>query len=696
MVNITGGIKTSNLSVLIIDKSDFEISTIRRWLQQVGVVKIEATNTTQRAIKLIRKEKYDIILSEYDLVGASGLELFKEIKNMGNYHPCFSVMTSSNDRQTMVELLESTPDDILIKPFSPDSFIKRVLKIIERYKHTKEIRTALNRKEYEQALSLASDNRFEPLVASNQAFSAWLERTKIEIMIKQNRMKNVEQYTDLLLNNKKYDLEWVRTYNIKALLEQKSYDMVIDRARKCLEKYPLSIKSYLFLGDAFYKKNQLKQSTKNYNRALELSKTSISAQRSISRVHHEIGDYENALTSYKRLMQLIEKSVDKCPEDFHQYANLKKESAEMIIDENIDSAIKESIAILKKGQETFPDDIVMDVLSDVMEAQELLHNGKDKDALKKMEETMREFEYVINRNGAALVNSLLTYQQLGQEEKVEQLKERLDDSKDIIDIPLTTLESRFNSFKNQDQESFEKIAELLKSARTSLINKKYDQAILKLKTAAMLAPNSLSIGFMLLEGCIGKLDGQDTVDKIFFGETFSVYKNMRHKTTTEMEERQVLIAGKKLKAIKERKAEFEKANMEKMRQEKERLRVEEEMLSKEKEEIRKQKIEKENTVRKQTILEQQEKLKQERNDDLKQSVLSSKLQNSTASISSDLLVDPVKLDLEAIESVQITRGQLSREQIMLIKKLQSEKRYVDLRKLTFQIKKNIYLKAVKE
>lgn len=697
MFKQNGGERLDNLSVLVVDKSDFEITTIRRWLQQIGIIKIESTNSHSRAIKLIKKDRYDIILCEYDLTGNSGLELFKEVKLLKNYNPCFAMMTSSNDTQTMVELLESTPDDILVKPFSPDSFLKRSRRIMKSYKETKDIRSALNVGDYEKALSIASDSYYEELAKSSQSFGAWLEKTKIEIMVKQKRLKNVEQYTDLLLKNKKYDLEWVRTYNIKALLEQKSYDLVIERAQECLKRYPLSIKSYLYLGDAFYKKNQLKQSTKNYSRALELSKTSISAQRSISRVHHEIGDYEQALASYKRLMQLIDKSIEKRPEDFHQYANLKKESAEIILDENIDAALKESIAILKKGQESFPDDIVMDVLSDIMEAQDFLHKGKQKAALRKMEETMKEFEYVINRNGAALVNSVLTFQQLGKEPEVEKLKNQIKESKAIIDIPLTTLESRFNSFKNKDKESFDKITTVIKQAKEDLKEEKYTLAIGKLKSAVELAPNSLSIGFMLLDACISNLDSQKIIEQQFFTDAFSIYKSLKDKTTTQMEEKQILTAGKKLKVIQERKIVSDKERREKIKKEKERK--EKERIEREKEKAEKQTIEKQKRERREKEL-RQKLIEEERNSELSREKALEKFDLSGSSEQleekqSEFLIKPVGLNMKEIEKVKITRENLTNDQIVLIKKLQNKKRYADLRKLTFQIKKSIYLRDVK-
>ncbi|MBM25443.1 MAG: hypothetical protein CL760_07150 [Chloroflexi bacterium] len=537
--------KTSELSVLLVDKSDFEINTTKKWLQQLGITKIESANNLQKGLKLVKRDRPDIILCEYELKNDSGLELLKEIRLMNSYTPSFSIMTSNTAQETIVELLEIVPEDIFIKPFSPDSFNKKTTEIIKRYLSTKEIRKAIDTKDFELALTLASDKKYDDLASSNTAFSSWLEKTKLEIMLSQKRFSNVVDYAELLLGNKKYDLEWLRTYQLKAHYELGSYQIVIDKGEKIVKKYPLSIKAHILMGDSYYKLKKLTLSTKSYNRALSLSKNSISAQRSVSKVHHEIGDYETSMESYKKLMTLIERSVEKKAEDYYEYANLKKENAEVKLEANLDKAISEALNILKQGQKNFPDDALFDVQKQILDTQELLTKGKKKEALIKMNTTMSEFEHLINRSGSAILNSLITFQQLGEEDKVENLKIKLENNK--VDYVKSTLDARLNSFKTQELELSEKINSLIRDYMKDFQNEQFESAAMKAQSALSLAPKSIEIVLKLLESKVKHIEKSLEMEAV--ESATKVFKEYKENKMTIIENERFKEFGKKLKDL---------------------------------------------------------------------------------------------------------------------------------------------------
>lgn len=736
-------IKMTDLSVLIVDKSDFEINTTKKWIQQIGVSKINTANTLQKAIKMMKRDKYDIILCEYELKKDSGLELLKEMRNSQGYSSSFSIMTSSNDKETMVELLESVPDDIFIKPFSPDSFNKRMRGIIKRYQSTKDIRKALEVKDYEKALSLASDQKYDELSSSNQAFASWLEKTKIEIMLFQRRFSNVIDYTSLLLGNKKYDLEWIRAYQLKAHLELGSFQVVIEKGEKIIKKYPLSIKSYILMGDAFYGLNKLAQSTKNYNRALSLSKNSVSAQRSVSKVHHEIGDYEKSIESYKKLLSLVDRSIEKRPEDYYGYANVRKESAEIKVEENLSNAIAEALNVIKKGQQYFPDDIIFDVHNNILDAQELLTRGLKKEALVKMNGTMKEFEHIINRNGSALINSLLTFQQLGETKKADKMKEKVLEDK--VDFVGTTLESRYESFKNQDIKTSSKAQSLLREYLTDMSNQNYEAAALKAKSALVLAPKSFEIVFKLLEAKLLFLQ-KTTPDPSIIKETVDLYTKYKSNKLTLMESVKMQDIGKKLKIIseankkiqkenklkeqlnqkalaEERKREKEKAQkllFEEEKRKKLETQIEKEVenkrkqlkedkqkekekkeaeikLEKEREKRLKERKEKENkkTISSNTLMgkskEHVETITSVFNNNLELSVTDSKNINIKSNALKEFELLTKEQKIKEINDVKVSREDLTSNQVSKILKLRKEKKYSELKKVTFQIKKKKYM-----
>lgn len=486
-----------NLTALIVDNSNFSADTVKQGLAQLGVHKVKNATNYLSAIQMIKREKFNVIFCEYELKdGLFGIELLKEVKEIPDYYPAFIVTTSNNAKGIMVEILQNTPEDILLKPFNAIDFNNKIYKILTSYVKTKEVRMALAQKDYEKALGLFNSQKIKELTLKNKALFSWVTRSKIEIMLYQKQYKNIEDYTDFLINSGNCDLEWVRAFNIQSLLFQKSYDEVIKRANKCIEKYPLSIKSYLYLGSAHHQINELDISRKIYNRALDLSKRSIEAKRAISKVIHESGDSEEAFFSYKGLIELVSKSKEKKPEDYSNYANIAKEYAEMDIDVNPGNAILKALDIIKEGQSNFPDELSFDLHEKIYDAQSLLNRGQNEEALKKIESAMKVFSKILNKNSVALINTIITLQQLGEEIRANSLKDSLHSHDGSTK---KNLEKRLKSYKNKEVEIFKKVKETLSEADRCIENNEYSIAVSKVREAVSYSPDSTALYFKLLD-----------------------------------------------------------------------------------------------------------------------------------------------------------------------------------------------------
>ena len=537
----------TNLSILVIEKSDFEINTTKKLLQQIGLNKVHTSKSLNNAKNLLKKEQYDFIFCEYELAEDSGLELLKYIKKSKIYEPAFIIMTSNSNKETMVDILESMPDDILVKPFNKAVFKSKTDKIISSYQETRSIRTLIADKEYDDAFKLVIDPKFDYLSSNNIHLSSWLEKKKIEIMMLQGRFDSVINHIDLLLENKRFDLENIRTCQILALLKKRHYDDVIIKTEECLKKHSLSIKSYIFKGHAYYGKGLIDESTKCYNKALSLSKKSIKAQRAVSKNFHETGDYENSLEAYKKLIKLTEKSIDKKESDYYGYANAKKESAELILAGDMNNTISEGLEIIKKGQFNFPDSLLLDIHENILEIQSLLSFGLEQKAHEKMNVVKKEFEKEIKTNGSALVNTLITHQQLGNIVEVDKLR-TLAKRNPELNISMYSLDKRMNSFKNAECDEKIKIEKLLNKADSLISNNKDQLAIKQLNDALMLSPKSLSIGILLIKTQLQTLE-HFYLAPLILKDCYKNYIYFRKFVTSSNEKQEFINFSQKIKKL---------------------------------------------------------------------------------------------------------------------------------------------------
>ena len=78
-----------------------------------------ATNGTE-ALALLRKERYDLVLSDVQMPGGGGLELLKDIGEKLDYNPCVILMTAFATVEQAVRATRNGADDYLCKPFGLD------------------------------------------------------------------------------------------------------------------------------------------------------------------------------------------------------------------------------------------------------------------------------------------------------------------------------------------------------------------------------------------------------------------------------------------------------------------------------------------------------------------------------------------------------------------------------------------------
>ena len=79
----------------------------------------------KEALKILKKEKFDVILSDLKMPKMDGVEFLKEVKKMGILSP-FIMITAFGDIKTAVETMKLGAFDFILKPFSQQA-LKKVL-----------------------------------------------------------------------------------------------------------------------------------------------------------------------------------------------------------------------------------------------------------------------------------------------------------------------------------------------------------------------------------------------------------------------------------------------------------------------------------------------------------------------------------------------------------------------------------------
>jgi two-component system OmpR family response regulator len=147
----------------------------------------------EKAIQLIRKEKYDLVITDLIMEGIGGLELLGEIKKIA---PDLSLilLTGHASIETAIEAVRLGASDYLLKPINVDELGFRVKKALEQIELQRKLKDAQRNLTYSATIATANHEINQPLTVIISAID--MIRMEIEKMhLKNDRLDN---YLELL------------------------------------------------------------------------------------------------------------------------------------------------------------------------------------------------------------------------------------------------------------------------------------------------------------------------------------------------------------------------------------------------------------------------------------------------------------------------------------------------------------------
>jgi two-component system chemotaxis response regulator CheY len=111
------------MKVLIVDDSKTMRMIVRRTLRQAGfeAVDVAEAESGNEALTLLSKEKVDLILSDWNMPGMSGLDLLVALRGAKNATR-FGFITSQSTPEMHERARQSGALFLIAKPFTPETF----------------------------------------------------------------------------------------------------------------------------------------------------------------------------------------------------------------------------------------------------------------------------------------------------------------------------------------------------------------------------------------------------------------------------------------------------------------------------------------------------------------------------------------------------------------------------------------------
>jgi DNA-binding NtrC family response regulator len=130
--------------ILLVDDDEFIIKSFTPALEGEGY-EVTTANTGEKAMDIIEKNKFDLIISDLILDEIDGIQILKKAKQT-NPDTAVIILTGYGDMTSAIDALRLGADDYLLKPCETEEIFFRVRRALEKLTFQRKIRI------YEKAL----------------------------------------------------------------------------------------------------------------------------------------------------------------------------------------------------------------------------------------------------------------------------------------------------------------------------------------------------------------------------------------------------------------------------------------------------------------------------------------------------------------------------------------------------------------
>ena len=120
----------ANLKILIVDDFATMRKILKKLLKRFGYGNIHEADDGVTALAKLKKERFDLIIADWNMPEMSGLDLLKNARADENHkNTPFLMVTAESGKNAIVAAIQSGANDYLIKPFNERSLEEKLKRI---------------------------------------------------------------------------------------------------------------------------------------------------------------------------------------------------------------------------------------------------------------------------------------------------------------------------------------------------------------------------------------------------------------------------------------------------------------------------------------------------------------------------------------------------------------------------------------
>jgi len=119
-----------NIKILVVDDFKTMRKIIKNILTQLGFKNIIEADDGTTALELLKKQKVDLIISDWNMPKMNGLELLKTVRSDDNLKDIrFIMVTAEAQKESVIEAIKHGVNQYVVKPFTPETLKEKLEKV---------------------------------------------------------------------------------------------------------------------------------------------------------------------------------------------------------------------------------------------------------------------------------------------------------------------------------------------------------------------------------------------------------------------------------------------------------------------------------------------------------------------------------------------------------------------------------------
>ncbi len=120
------------MKILVVDDFGTMRRIIKNILRQIGYANVFEADNGLSALEVLRKEKIEFIISDWNMPEMPGIELLKAVRASEEWKDLpFLLVTAEGKKENVLEAVKYKVTNYIVKPFTPETFTEKINQIFK-------------------------------------------------------------------------------------------------------------------------------------------------------------------------------------------------------------------------------------------------------------------------------------------------------------------------------------------------------------------------------------------------------------------------------------------------------------------------------------------------------------------------------------------------------------------------------------